>query len=68
MPVVSFSAKRKCVRRVEKIIEEEPGLTVSIYVKVYDFCQGITHSRLTPFLASKPKLERYMVWNHFSVV
>lgn len=49
-----------------KIIEEEPGVTVSIYGEVYGFCQGITHSRLTPFLASKPKLERHTVWNHFS--
>ena len=68
MPMVYFSAKKKGVRRLEKIIEEEPGLAVSIYGKVYDFCQGITHSRPTTFLASKSKLERYMVWNHFSCV
>lgn len=62
-----FSAKKKGVRRAEKVIEE-PRLTVSVYGEVYDFCQGITYSRLTPFLASKSKLERYMVWNHFSGV
>lgn len=32
-----FSAKKKGVRRAEKIIEEEPGLTVSTYGEVYDF-------------------------------
>lgn len=60
--------KKKGIRKGRKIIEEEPGLTVSIYGEVYDFCQGITHSRLTHLLASKSKLERCMVWSHFSCV
>lgn len=65
---VYFPAKKKSIRREEKIIEQQPGLSVSIYRKVHDFCQEITHSRLTPFLAYKSKLERYMIWNHFSSV
>lgn len=60
--------KKKGIRKGRKIIEEEPGLTVSIYGEVYDFCQGIAHSRLTHLLASKSKLERCMVWSHFSCV
>lgn len=68
MLVVYFIAKKKGIRRGEKILEEDPGLTVSIYGEVYDFCQGITHRRLTPFLAFKSKLERNTVWNHFSCV
>lgn len=63
-----FPSKEESIRRGEKIIEEQPGLSVSNYGEVYDFCQGITHNRLTPFLASKSKLERYTVWNHFSSV
>ena len=59
---------KKGIRKGEEIIKQEPRLTVSIYGEVYDFCQGITHSRLTPFLASKSKLERYMVWSQFSCV
>lgn len=47
---------------------EALGFTVSIYEEVYDFCQGITHSRLSPFLASKSKLESYTVWKHLSCV
>lgn len=63
-----FPSKEESIRRGEKIIEEQPGLSVSNYREVYDFCQGITHNRLTLFLASKSKLERYVVWNHFSSV
>lgn len=48
MPKISFPAKKKGVRRGE-ITEEQAGFTASIYGEVYDFCQGITHNRLTPF-------------------
>lgn len=49
MLVVYFTAKKKGIRRGEKILEEDPGLTISIYGKVYDFCQGIIHRRLLLF-------------------
>lgn len=66
--IYHFPSKEESIRRGEKTIEEQPGLSVSNYREVYGFCQGITPNRLTPFLASKSKLERYMVWNHFSSV
>lgn len=53
-----FLSKEESIRRREKIVEEQPGLSVSNYGEVYDFCQGITHNRMTPFLASESKLER----------
>ena len=59
---------KKGIRKAGEVIEQEPRLTVSIYGEVCDFCQGITHSRPTPFLASKSKLETYMVWRQFSCV
>lgn len=68
MLIVYFPVKIKVWGGGGRFFVEASGFTVSIYEEGYDFCQGITHSRLSPFLASKSKLESDTVWRHLSCV